>query len=203
MTDQIALTRGVGRAHDEIDRHFTPDACADLLVRSVLRYRYGAGYTGVSTPRLVVEPSVGGGAFARALRRHAPDAMVVGVDIDPAAEGRADVDKFVCADWLTLDYSAGAADLIVGNPPFTGTTAIAHVRRCLEVADVVALILPWAPLGGVAAWDELMDGEYRPNEVYPITPRPWPSSVRETALYVWESGVLPSTTSVRRIGRWR
>lgn len=208
MSDQIALTRDVGRARDPLDRHFTPQACADLLVRWLMREYFA--HPDDPGPSLVIEPSVGGGAFARAIRPYLADGgRVVGYDIDPEAEGRADVDEWRCRSWLdapTEGADLAGIDLIVGNPPFTGTTAIAHVQRAMLMgAQVVALVLPWAPLGGVAAWDDLMDSHLaRPVAAVPIVPRPWPSSVRETALYVWlPLEPTPRRTEVVRVGRWR
>lgn len=176
--NQLALVPDVGRAHDELDRFYTPQRLADECVRRVV------GLVGASALRIVVEPSVGGGAFARAVRKHT-DGFVFGVDVDPNAPGFRDVDEHLVGDWSTLDYSAGGADLVIGNPPFTGDRAIAHVEASLVAADHVALILPWAPLGGVAQWRTIMHGARRPAWVAPIMPRPWGDHVRETALFIW------------------
>ena len=70
------------------------------------------------------------------------------------------------------------------------------------IAPVVALILPWAPLGGVEAWAHLMDGRQRPAWVFPIRPRPWSEHVRETALHVWFRDA-PRETRIGRALVWK
>lgn len=194
-SDILPGLRVTGEPKDALDRFFTPAPLCDLICREL--------WTMGHRPTSIVEPSVGGGAFVRAVRRWWPNAVTYGVDIDPGAEGFKDVDHPFVADWLAMPVGEGY-DLILGNPPFTGTKAIAHVERCLEVADVVALILPWAPMGGVQAWDHLLDAaDCRPIVVQPIVPRPWPANVRETALYVWDSLERVNHTIVRRLPRWR
>lgn len=196
MSGDLLGIRPVGATRDPLDRFFTPDA----LCNEIARHLWTLGHR----PKSVTEPSVGGGSFMRAARRWWPLALRRGVDIDPDAEGFRDCDEHDVADWLTCDQPGYKVDLILGNPPFTGTKAIAHVERCLEVADAVALILPWAPLGGVQAWDHLMDAPTcRPVMACPIVPRPWPANVRETALYVWDSRVTVNHTIIQRLQRWK
>jgi len=61
----------------ELDAYYTPDALAAACVA-----RCGIGmYAGV------VEPSVGGGAWVRALRAGVLGVHVTGIDIDPEAAG--------------------------------------------------------------------------------------------------------------------
>jgi hypothetical protein len=204
VSDQLALVRDVGRPGDELDRHYTPDACARRLVDWLIdEYHRGPG----ERPYLVVEPSVGAGAFARAVRPClAPGGRIVGYDVDDGAPGRADVDEWRERSWLEApEHELAGVDLVVGNPPFTGAVAIDHLRRALTCgAQVVALVLPWSPLGGVAAWDNYVDGPWRPVAAVPLCPSPWPASVRETALYVWlPTEPLPRRTEIVRIGRWR
>lgn len=201
MTEQLALVgRTVGEVGDPLDRHFTPDALAEIIVRELDERVYRAGYAKVGRPRSIVEPSVGGGAFARAARKVWPGAHIIGVDIDPDAEGRAHVDEFVEGDW-TCCREWPHVDLSLGNPPFSGTTAIPHVETAREVAEVTCFILPWSPLGGVWAWRDLMDAPGRPMFAWPFAPRPWGDKVRETAAYVWLGE--QRETRVRWLEKWK
>src|SRR6478736_5920944 len=92
--------------HDALGRYYTPQRLADLVVDAL-----------DASPDVVVEPSVGGGAFARAIRRRWPSARLVGVDVDPAARGLALCDEAIVDDWLSAS-SGMVADVVVGNPPF-------------------------------------------------------------------------------------
>ena len=114
-----------GGQRDEMDRYYTPGplaaACVDLL--PPLRGLH------------VVEPSVGGGAFARALA--ARGARVNGCDIDPDAAGRHDVSRFRLGS--ALNWPCPAA-WYVGNPPYGD--AQAHVEHALSHASIgVAFLL--------------------------------------------------------------
>lgn len=197
---------------DELDRCYTPDA---LAVACVAR----ASIHLETWPSIVYEPSVGGGAFVRAVRRRwypSPNGgpfdgpWIEGWDIDSGAAGLGLVDAPHAGSWLTPWPEVGTpkvtpADLVIGNPAFSDETAIAHVERALECrapTGVVALILPWSFLGGVERWLHLTHGAHRPIEVAPIVPRPWPSRVRETALYIWRD-IRPDHVSVTTPIRWR
>lgn len=171
-------TSTVGQTRDPLDRHYTPDALALACCEAVA----GEGVR----PPVIVEPSVGGGAFARAIRRVWPSSRLIGVDVDPTAGGLAQADEAHVADFPA--HAGGwtwRAGLVIGNPPFTADTAIPHVAAARMLGDVVALILPWSCLGGVEAWAEQVTGAARPAAVWPLSPRPWPDSVRETALFLW------------------
>lgn len=99
----------------------TPSALAALVIE-LLRRRGPA-------PRVVLEPTVGRGAFLSAARAAFPDARLVGRDVDPAhlAAARrslrgASADLAV-ADCFDLDWEALVAGLpdpllVVGNPPW-------------------------------------------------------------------------------------
>jgi hypothetical protein len=175
---------------DDLDRCYTPAAlalaCARVAVPLALQLARGG-------PVRVVEPSVGGGVFARSVRRvlkdaHGRDAHITGYDLDPNAPGLLDVDRAVSRSWLDVrapEFDGSATALIIGNPPFG--EAVAHASRALGVRDrtgcVVALILPLAYLG-VGAWGEIWR-KRPPSSVHVIPGRPWPARVRECALYVW------------------
>lgn len=119
-------------ARDEHDRYYTPDPIASAYAR----------WLDVPRGARVLEPSVGGGAWARALRSRA--GLLVGVDIDPAARGLGMVHVPLAGDFADLDVGAhgdahGEFDLVCGNPPFS--VAAEHLDRALYLAPVVALLL--------------------------------------------------------------
>ena len=170
----------IGEARDSLDRHYTPDALALCCARALVEHGC------MSDRSTVYEPSVGGGAFVRAVRALTVDAEIHGWDVDPNAPGLALCDYANVQDWTSA--RPADADLVIGNPPFSGIDAIPHVERAIVSAQFAALILPWAPLGGVAAWFHVMSGKSPPAVVWPIAPRPWSEHVRETALYLWKRG---------------
>lgn len=137
--------RGSTRA--PLDQYFTPDnvarACVDTLDLSAAKH--------------IVEPSVGGGAFARAIRAIAPQARITGYDLDPNVEGAADCDLFIVADWTHVRPEV-PPDVILGNPPFN--EAQAHVEHALSVArpgGIVGMLLRLAFTEGIVRtpfWDK-------------------------------------------------
>lgn len=141
------------------DAYYTPDALALAITRAVSH--------AIETPRLVVEPSVGGGAFVRAARAVWPGVPVLGIDIDPDAPGLALCDEAIVGDWLTAPFSRGLAycddALVIGNPPFaretgrvsktTGKPVVEtiwprHVERARLAALSVCMLLRLSALGG-------------------------------------------------------
>ncbi len=115
----MSSTNRSGENRVALDAYYTPEALATACV-SVVPF---------SGDGLVVEPSVGGGAFARAVRARWPRAFVTGVDVNPDAPGRSNVHFFETRDVL-LWRPFPPPNLIVGNPPYTD--AEAHVRWALE-----------------------------------------------------------------------
>lgn len=153
-------------ARDEripLDAYYTPDEVARSCL-TVIRD------VNSPSPSFVLEPSVGGGAFARAVRKiWLATTKVVGVDIDPDAAGFADCDQAVVKDFLELE-SPTTADWIVGNPPFG--EAEAHVRKALwlEPRYGVAFLLRLGFLESEkrrAFWKE-----HPPTEVHVLVRRP-------------------------------
>lgn len=108
------------------DAYYTPDDLAEKLV----------GLLPLSPGDFVLEPSVGGGAFARALRKRG--AEVVGCDINPRAEGVPDCSAFIEADFLTLPPPC-TFEWVVGNPPYTDVEQ--HIEKALSVSPNVAFLL--------------------------------------------------------------
>lgn len=126
---------GRGSERVALDAYFTPDKVAQAIVDQ-LHIPDGA---------TILEPSVGGGAFIRALRKlHGHAVRITGSDINPEAPGyplcdvaERGVDFLSCPDMLRYDY-------IIGNPPYDN--AEAHIRKALSVADNVVFLLRAAML---------------------------------------------------------
>lgn len=168
------------------DAYWTPQplavACVDDLVQAEL----------LEDGDRVLEPSVGGGAFARAARK-AGATWITGVDMHDV-EGFAACDAAVRGDLLTARL--GTFDVALGNPPFGGPderrgrqpgdppyVGAHHVLRCIEQADVVAMILPWE-WGAVGYVLDTLLGPFPPAYRRPIRPRAW-NVVRACGWYVW------------------
>lgn len=156
-----------GTAREGLDRYYTPDAIADGLV-SLL---------GLAPGRHVVEPSIGGGAFARACLRR--DCTVTGIDLDPAAEGLALVDSF-CGDVLDTEIEA---DWYIGNPPFKH--AEAHLRHALAHArEGCAFLLRLAFLESARRYR--FWSEHPPAAVYVMSRRPsFTGTGTDSCAYAW------------------
>lgn len=85
--------------------------------------------------KLVIEPSAGDGSFSCQIPG------CIAFDIDPKHP------SIVKYNFLRLDY-VGPVDrkdvLCIGNPPFgtNGSLALAFIKKCAEIADTIAFILP-------------------------------------------------------------
>lgn len=184
LTTQLTLDgiRGPFGVHDPLGRCYTEQPLADAIV---------AALDLAAPPAMVLEPSVGGGSFARAARRRWPGSWLIGVDIDPDAAGFAHCDTAMRADFLGLpdDWQGPDVDLIVGNPDFgrkDPTVPLAHARACVGLDPTVcALILPLGYLG-IACWAGFL-AEHPPKWIRRIIGRPW-EVVREVAVYEWHRG---------------
>jgi hypothetical protein len=219
----LLFDRVVGSPRDALGRFFTPPRLADIIVDEIA-VRVGCGMS------LVVEPSIGAGAFVTPFRRAFPMAHVVGVDLDPAAEGQQRVDDAYIADWLELAEEwahvlerdvhhpvfAQRPDVIAGNPPFTKDSgrrnekgepimeqvAHLHVLASLKLKPrACGFILPWSYTGGVDRWAELLE-EHPPALLAPAAPRPWTKDVREVGLYLWIRDYTGPTVW-QPLPRWR
>lgn len=166
---------------DELDRRYTPASLALAVVREVAQLFE-------VDPDVVIEPSVGDGAFVDAFRVVWPRVRVLGCDLDPRARGLARCDVAVVADWETfaaqLPFEWRQARLVAGNPPFS--VALRHVRAIREELPeaVASLIMPWAYFG-VDEWQPLLAADPL-RRAHAVAGRPWPKNVRETAAYTWD-----------------
>jgi hypothetical protein len=156
-----------GTAREGLDRYYTPDNVAECLV-SLL---------GLLPGQHVVEPSIGGGAFARACLRR--DCKVTGIDVDPEAEGLALVDG-LCGDVLDTSIEA---DWYIGNPPYKH--AEAHLRHALAHArEGCAFLLRLAFLESARRYPFWF--EHSPASVYVMSRRPsFTGTGTDSCAYAW------------------
>jgi hypothetical protein len=168
------------------DAYFTPDAVALACVKA----------TATPTPRFVLEPSVGGGAFARAAKEVWGPCEVTGVDIDPDAPGLAECDYWFKCSFLNWRLRFIQPHWVIGNPPFSD--AEAHIRHALSFNPVygAAFLLRLAFLETQkrrAFWDE-----HRPAEVHVLRRRPsFTGGATDSCAYgwfVWRTGHVGPTT---------
>lgn len=204
---------GLGPVGDPLGRCYTPQTLADAVVDAIsLDPTWSGRLISTAFPR-VVEPSVGGGSFARSVLRRWPSARLLGVDVDPSAEGLALCRRHVIGDWvqvarywdrldLARDEDYGDTDLIVGNPPFGRAVGIdvtiAHVHACLDRAPLVVLVLPLPYMCG-SEFDVIWRRQ-RPAVVHRVRARPWPTRLREVAVFEWRRGWRGATIVVDLAG---
>jgi hypothetical protein len=162
---------------DPLGRSYTPDHVA-LAIADRLR-------PFVPKNPMVLEPCVGGGAFARAARTALSARRVFGVDIDAEAPGRRDVDEFYEQDFARTAWAPGAVELALTNPPFGKAvgqaTTLAIVRNMRQTADVAAVLVPLGYLGQ-QGWAPLVR---EACAVWPIVGRVWEHD-REMVVIVWD-----------------
>lgn len=166
-----------------LDAYYTPD---DVALKCVQAIGLASGPT---QPR-VLEPSVGGGAFARALRSQWR-AIIDGLDIDEKATGLVDCDAHEVIDFDHYSADPGSFDWVVGNPPYI--VAESHVRKALslEPAAGVAFLLRLGFLESeerVPFWKQ-----HPPAEIHVLTKRPSFTGNGSTdatayALFIWRTG---------------
>lgn len=156
----------------ELDRYYTPD---DVALACVAALHLAPGLT-------IVEPSVGGGAFAMAARVCSEGCRIVGIDADPNASGLVLVDEDHVGDFLHWQ-PAGPVQYVIGNPPFN--EAEAHVRHALAVSQYgVAMLLRLAFLE-TAKRAEFWR-EHPPDEVHVLVRRPsFTGGATDSAAYGW------------------
>ena len=174
-----------------LDAYYTPD---DLAVRL-------AGLLDIRRGHTVLEPHVGGGAWARAVRQVHPSAILHVTDIDPNAAGRG-VDGAISLP--AVDFTASNVgdlyDWIVGNPPFGA--AETHVRLALSRAYRVAFLLRLAFLESLSRID--LWETHPPAEVHVLAKRPsftgGGTDSAAYALFIWDQRV--TTTRSRPQLSW-
>jgi len=154
-----------------LDAYYTPDDLAEALVASLP----------VRMLSTALEPSCGGGAFVRALRLRG--VAVLGLDIDPEADGLADANMAQVGDFLTYQHDIACPEWIIGNPPFSD--AEAHVRHAIDITGRhVAFLLRLAFLESrkrVPFWKE-----HPPRKVWVLSERPsFTGGSTDSCAYGW------------------
>lgn len=114
---------------DPLDRYYTRPHVARAIV----------GWLDIPKGATVIEPNVGRGAWARALRDSGHHGPIIGVDLDPQPEAFEVCTEVITGDWLTVSATIGRAWIVLGNPPFI--TAADHLVASLEVAPRVGFLL--------------------------------------------------------------
>ena len=140
--------RLTGWERDPGDRYWTPPELADVLVDRL----------DILPGDHVLEPSVGGGAFARAANKQCVAAWaearsgalgrLVVCDVDDSAPGLVEGEAVV-GDFLSYRPDC-RFDWIIGNPPYR--QALAHVEYALELGDRIAFLLRLAFLESSARY---------------------------------------------------
>ena len=183
------LPMGAAPGRDVLDRYYTPPQLARAVVVALHAMEPISG--------VVLEPSAGGGAFARALLDLTPAEVVVS-DLDPRAPAlmstawdrrRAAGDRVPCAsycrrDFLTIDFLRPS--WVIGNPPYS--VAEEHIRHALTIAPRVAFLLRasfGSSQGRVPLWRD-----HPPRHMWQLAQRPsytgGATDPADYAVYFWD-----------------
>lgn len=194
------------------DAYYTPDRLAVAIVKNTIEHFEGVLSSCLARPRerlIVLEPHVGGGAFARAARQYDAECLIQGLDIDPLAAGFQDCDTWEAADFLehALD-----AHLVIGNPPFARDTGRRsrttgkpimeaiwhrHVEQAIACAPLVVMLLRMGVLEGSSRKDWWR--RHPPTRVDVLTTRPSFSPDNGTdnsayGIFTWSAGHVGAPT---------
>jgi hypothetical protein len=163
-----STNRGANR--DGFDRYYTDPHLAESLVDLV----------GLSPRSLVVEPGIGAGAFARACMGRG--CSVVGIDVDPEADGLTlpGLAQSVLGD---VTETSIEADWYIGNPPYKH--AEAHVRHALQHSAIgCAFLLRLAFLESAGRWP--FWAMHPASEVHVFAKRPsFTGGKTDSCAYAW------------------
>ena len=176
------------------DAYYTKPATANIIVASIQAL--------ISAPRLILEPSVGKGAFAQALRRTYPESYITAVDVDITHydKYRDHIDEFHWRDWCKFEPQC-KQDLILGNPPYsTAEEHVTHARARLRIGGHAAFLLRLAFLSSQGRAERVFSKpgfKYlipfggRPNFDYTYedgTPSGSGTDQYDYAVFVWQKG---------------
>ena len=195
---------GRGAAYLPLGAYQTPQPVANGLVRLLAPIlQYGQN---------VLEPSVGGGAFLRAVKAETGPVVqhnYFGIDIDPSAAGlRLPFGGGKVGDFLTVEPWSMVPTLIIGNPPFSLPTsggkpvpaAELHIKRALSLlapGGHLAFLLRLALLEGIERRKTLWAGNM-PKQVWVLDRRPsftgTGSDSSAYGFFLWQKGWTGPTT---------
>ena len=144
------------------DQYFTPDEVADAIVRQFVQQH--------PTAEHFLEPSVGKGAFSRAIRKHYEDCQdlyIRGVDLE-LQPGTLGCDLTTQQNFLNMPPKPNLYDAVIGNPPFKD--AIQHIDHALKFAPVVGFLLRL----GILESHKRLDWARKnpPSEIWGLSHRP-------------------------------
>jgi SAM-dependent methyltransferase len=155
------------------DQYYTPFPLARAItirVRELLE-NWNEFNPSLHSPRRILEPSSGGGAFLGSIREQWPKAHVTAVDIRKTCQPKDRSIEWHHSDFLDFEPSE-PFDLILTNPPYVLADAFrGHALKLLKPGGMVAFLL------GV----NFLDGQERAKTVWsdtsgaylaPIAPRP-------------------------------
>lgn len=200
------MSRALAKAKRQpLDGYYTPDALAVALWRTfVISIALGWELRRAGRPLQVLEPSVGGGAWVRAVRglSASADAHVTGVDIDPSATGLAAADLGIVGDFVRFARMEPypEPDVVVGNPPYS--VAAKHVEVALNtvrVGGAVAFLLRLAFLESEERTE--FWARFKPAVVVPLAHRPSFSGGGTDncayGLFVWRNASVAASVTPR------
>jgi hypothetical protein len=203
---RTALLRNGERA--PLDASYTPQAVADACVRWLAEHALDVDELRRDRGLTAVEPSVGGGAWVRAVRDRLPAWAIDRVDVDLDAPGLtldlADREDAVLGDWLEPLPTVGGErghglrrhtwSLLVGNRPYADDV-VPWVETSRRRARVVALLERSTILGGGKRWSWWQSAAARPAYVVNVGRVRWEGpGARDTGdfvdsyLVVWIAG---------------
>lgn len=198
---------------DSLDRYYTPDSVTEAVVAEILPL-FVDDPEGLS---LVLEPSVGGGAWVRALSQHYPKVGVHGVDVDKEAAGFALCERsyrMSLEDFVEQHPDAkGEYQLVIGNTPYR--QAEEHVRLCLSLVEEgghVVLVLREGFLGSLGRMRGLF-AEHLPRWIVQLgrvpfegpgmAANPGAVGVHNHVAIVWQRGRSAGAPTFYRWLDWR
>lgn len=171
-----------------LDAYYTPDVVADAIVKDLLEHGSIGSLPLDRDYFRMLEPSVGKGAFVRAVAKHLPlnmPAFFSMVDLEEHPELEGETFKVIDAraslihtsrtfarhDFLDFDDPVGF-DLVIGNPPFG--SAEQHIRAALRQTRYGGTCAMLLRLSILESWERAngLWKEHVPDEIVCLDGRP-------------------------------
>jgi hypothetical protein len=116
-----------------LDKFYTKSEIVDWCLNTIDYKKYD----------LVIEPSVGSGAFYSKLEHHDK----IGIDLKPELEHSTELHNIITHDFLTWNlnkFPYPTNILLIGNPPFgrNGSLALKFIKKGCNMGADIAFILP-------------------------------------------------------------